>query len=62
MGFIAIRQSLRMGMYLPVYAIVFMLAYGLFDVRFQSKTGDLFLFFPMGMAFSNLLTWRTGPK
>jgi O-antigen ligase len=62
MGFIAIRQSLRMGMYLPVYAIVFMLAYGLFDVRFQSKTGDLFLFFPIGMAFSSLLTWKNDPK
>jgi hypothetical protein len=62
MGFVSIRQSLRMEMYLPVYAIIFMLAYGLFDVRFQSKTGDLFLFFPMGMAFSSLLTWRTDPK
>jgi len=50
--------SLKRKEYLAMYAIVFMLAYGIFDVRFQSKTGDLFLFFPIGAAYAKLLTWR----
>jgi O-antigen ligase len=51
--------SLRRKEYLAMYAIVFMLAYGVFDVRFQSKTGDLFLFFPLGTAYASLLIWRS---
>jgi O-antigen ligase len=54
----AIYISLRRKEYFAVYAIVFMLAYGVFDVRFQSKTGDLFLFFPLGTAYASLLFWR----
>ena len=54
----AIRISLKSKQYLAIYAIVFMLAYGIFDVRFQSKTGDLFLFFPLGTAYASLLAWR----
>jgi len=54
----AIRISLKSKQYLAIYAIVFMLAYGIFDVRFQSKTGDLFLFFPLGIAYAHLLFWH----
>jgi O-antigen ligase len=54
----AIYISLRIKDYFAVYAIMFMLAYGVFDVRFQSKTGDLFLFFPLGTAYASLLAWR----
>ena len=50
--------SLKRKEYLAIYAIVFMLAYGVFDVRFQSKTGDLFLFFPLGTAYASLLACR----
>lgn len=52
------RLSTLDRQYFPIYAIVFMLAYGIFDVRFQSKTGDLFLFFPIGMACARLLSWK----
>lgn len=54
----AIRISLKNKEYLPMYALVFMLVYGVFDVRFQSKTGDLFLFFPLGTAYASLFKWR----
>lgn len=50
--------SLRRKEYLAMYAIVFMLAYGVFDVRFQSKTGDLFLFFPLGTTYAHLLIFN----
>lgn len=56
-----VRLSILDRQYFPIYAIVFMLAYGIFDVRFQSKTGDLFLFFPIGMACASLLHWTKRP-
>jgi len=52
------RLSILDKQYFPIYTIVFMLAYGIFDVRFQSKTGDLFLFFPIGMAYAKFLRWK----
>ncbi len=55
----AIGISVQNKQYLTMYVIVFMLAYGIFDVRFQSKTGDLFLFFPLGTAYASLFKWRS---
>lgn len=38
---------------LLTYCTAFMLAFGLFDVRFLSRDGALFFFFPIGLTLSN---------
>lgn len=51
----AVRYGRRQGHHLLLYVTAFMLAFGLFDVRFLSRDGALFLFFPIGMAFARAL-------
>lgn len=55
----AVRYGYRQGHHLMLYVTSFMLAFGLFDVRFLSRDGALFLFLPIGMAFANKLTLRS---
>ena len=54
----AVRYGHRQGHHLMIYVTAFMLAFGLFDVRFLSRDGALFLFFPIGMAFTQSLLIR----
>lgn len=51
----AIRYGHRQGHHLMLYVTAFLLAFGLFDVRFLSRDGALYLFFPIGMAFAHLI-------
>jgi len=51
----AIRYGHRQGHHLMLYITAFMLAFGLFDVRFLSRDGALYLFFPIGMAFAHAI-------
>lgn len=55
----AIRYGHYQGHHLMLYVTAFMLAFGLFDVRFLSRDGALFLFFPIGMAFTHKIRTRT---
>lgn len=54
----AIRYGYLHGHHLMAYVTAFLLFFGLFDVRFLSRDGALFLFFPIGMAFANKITIR----
>jgi len=48
----------RQGHNLMLYVTAFMMAFGLFETRFLSRDGAFFLFFPMGMAFTQCLMIR----
>jgi O-antigen ligase len=50
-----VKYAIRSRHYLPLYALAFTLAFGLFDVRLLSRDGALLLFFPMGMVFTQAL-------
>jgi O-antigen ligase len=51
----AVRYGRQQGHHLMLYVTAFMLGLGLFDVRFLSRDGAFFLFFPIGMAFSHTI-------
>lgn len=51
----AIRYGHNQGHHLMLYITAFMLAFGLFEVRFLSRDGAFFLLFPMGLTFANLI-------
>lgn len=54
----AVRFGYQQGHHLMLYVTAFMLAFGLFEVRFLSRDGAYFLFFPIGMAFAQRLLVR----
>lgn len=56
----AIRYGHRQGHHLMLYVTAFMLAFGLFEVRFLSRDGAFFLLFPMGLVFSSLIRKKAG--
>lgn len=47
---------------LLLYCITFMVAFGLFDVRFLSRDGALFLFFPLGLVITSFINLNISPK
>lgn len=53
--YIALKNSIKRKQYFFIYILTFMIFYGFFDVRFQSKSGALFLFFPIGIEFSHYI-------
>lgn len=55
----AILYGHRQGHHLMLYVTAFMLAFGFFDVRFLSRDGAFFLFFPIGMAFAHKIALRS---
>jgi O-antigen ligase len=54
----AVRYGHQQGHHLMLYVTAFMLAFGFFEVRFLSRDGAFFLFFPIGMAFTQCLFVR----
>lgn len=54
----AVRYGHRQGHHLMFYVTAFMLAFGLFDVRFLSRDGAFFLFYPIGITFANTVRRR----
>lgn len=52
---LAVRSSTQRAKQILCYTTVFILAFGIFDVRFLSRDGALFLLFPTGMGFGDML-------
>lgn len=51
----AIRYGHTQGHHLMLYITAFMLAFGLFEVRFINRDGAFFLLFPIGLTFAKLI-------
>lgn len=52
---LTIKSSTQRAKKLISYTTVFILAFGIFDVRFLSRDGALFLLFPTGLALGDML-------
>lgn len=55
---IACRYALQTNDYFFLAILAFTLTHGFFDMSLKSKTGALFLFFPLGMVYGSILLAR----